>query len=81
MLGLKVGRGDTLDEVVVGRGAEVVIGIDVVVAAKVLVVVRVVVGVGVGVLDKVVVGGVQILVEDCLVVVDGRGVDEVEALP
>lgn len=81
MLGLKVGRGDTLDEVVVGRGAEVVIGIDVVVAAKVLVVVRVVVGVGVGVLDEVVVGGVQILVEDCLVVVDGRGVDEVEALP
>lgn len=84
MLGLKVGRGDTVDEVVVGRGAEVVV-IDVVVAAKVLVVVRVGVGVGVsvgvGVLDEVVVGGVQILVEDCLVVVDGRGVDEVEALP
>lgn len=69
-----------MDEVVVGRGAEVV-GIDVVVAAKVLVVVRVGVGVSVGVLDEVVVGGVQILVEDCLVVVDGRGVDEVEALP
>lgn len=71
-----------MDEVVVGRGAEVV-GIDVVVAAKVLVVVRVGVGVsvGVGVLDEVVVGGVQILVEDCLVVVGGRGVDEVEALP
>lgn len=71
-----------MDEVVVGRGAEVVV-IDVVVAAKVLVVVRVGVGVsvGVGVLDEVVVGGVQILVEDCLVVVDGRGVDEVEALP
>lgn len=80
MSGLKVGRGDTADEVVVGRGVEVVVGIDVVVAARVLVVVRV----GVGVLDGVVVGGTQVLVvlvEDCVVVVDGRGVDEVEALP
>lgn len=74
---LKVGRGDAVDEVVVGREAEVAVGIDVVVAAEVLVVVRV----GVGVLNEVVVGGVQVLVEDCLVVVDGKGVDEVEALP
>lgn len=72
---LKVGRGDAVDEVVVGRGTEV---IGVVVAMRVLVVVRV--GVGVGVLDEVVVGGVQVLVEDCWVVVDGRSVDEVEAL-
>lgn len=64
-------------EVVVSRGAEVAVGIDVVVAARVLVVVRE----GVGVFDEVIVGGVQVLVEDCLVVVDGRGVDEVEALP
>lgn len=66
-----------VDEIVVDRRVEVVVGIDVVVAARVLVVVKV----GVGVLDEVVVGGVQVLVEDCLVVVDGRGVDEVEALP
>lgn len=77
MLGLDVGRGDVVDEIVVDRRVEVVVGIDVVVAARVLVVVKV----GVGVLDEVVVGGVQVLVEDCLVVVDGRGVDEVEALP
>lgn len=78
MSGLKVGRGDAVDEVVVSRGAEVVVGtVDVVVAARVLVVVRE----GVGVFDEVIVGGVQVLVEDCLVVVDGRGVDEVEALP
>lgn len=63
-----------MDEVVVGRGTEV---IGVVVAMRVLVVVRV--GVGVGVLEEVVVGGVQVLVEDCWVVVDGRSVDEVEA--
>lgn len=62
-----------MDEVVVDR--EVVVGMDVV-AARVLVVVRV----GVGMLDEVV-GGVQVVVEDCLVVVDGTGVDEVEALP
>lgn len=64
-----------MDEDVVGRGTEV---IGVVVAMRVLVVVRV--DVGVGVLDEVVVGDVQVLVEDCWVVVDGRSVDEVEAL-
>lgn len=77
MSGLKVGRGYAVAEVVVSRGAEVAVGINVVVAARVLVVVRE----GVGVFDEVIVGGVQVLVEDCLVVVDGRGVDEVEALP
>lgn len=77
MSGLKVGREDAVEEVVVDKGAEVVVAIDVVVAARVLVVVRV----GVGMLDEVVVGGVQVVVEDCLVVVDGGGVDEVEGLP
>jgi hypothetical protein len=66
-----------MDEVVVDGEAEEVVAIDVAVVARVLVVVRV----GVGVLDEVVVGGVQVVVGDCLVVVDGKGVDEVEALP
>jgi hypothetical protein len=75
--GLKVGREDAVEEVAVDKGAEVVFAIDVVVATRVLVVVRV----GVGMLDEVVVGSVQVVVEDCLVVVDGRGVDDVEGLP
>lgn len=66
-----------MEEVVVDKGAEVVFAIDVVVATRVLVVVRV----GVGMLDEVVMGSVQVVVEDCLVVVDGRGVDDVEGLP
>lgn len=77
MSGLKVGREDAVEEVVVDKGAEVVFAIDVVVATRVLVVARV----GVGMLDEVVVGSVQVVVEDCLVVVDGRGVDDVEGLP
>jgi hypothetical protein len=75
--GLKVGKGDAVDDVVADRGVEVVVIMDVVVAARVLVVERV----GVGMLEEVEVGGVQVVVEDCLVVVDGRSVDEVEAVP
>lgn len=66
-----------MDDVVADRGVEVVVIMDVVVAARVLVVERV----GVGMLEEVEVGGVQVVVEDCLVVVDGRSVDEVEAVP
>jgi len=62
-----------VDEVVVGRGFEF---IGVVVATRVLVVVRV----DMEILDEVIVGGIQVLVEDCVVVVDGGGVDEDEVL-
>jgi len=71
--GLKVGREVAVDEVVVGRGFEF---IGVVVATRVLVVVRV----DMEILDEVIVGGIQVLVEDCVVVVDGGGVDEDEVL-
>lgn len=73
MSGLKVGREVAVDEVVVGRGFEF---IGVVVATRVLVVVRV----DMEILDEVIVGGIQVLVEDCVVVVDGGGVDEDEVL-
>ena len=76
-MGLEVGTGDAVDSVVVvdDEETEVVDGVLVLELVGVLVVTTVLEEVE---LNEVVGGGVQVVVGDCIVVVEGRGVDVLE---